>query len=203
MKTESRRESLPTSAKSASPVTLTAAEEAVLKKAVQVRASMVFRHGTELNPPHFSVGDVVSLELPAARLTRSKVRRRTCLILSNPHGDLYQLQCQYGIIKSLLNAADLRPLSQDLAEGSRRLYLDSAPSKKITVQQATKLASAGIVLDKFCSCAAKCTAGRCACMRSQRACTNICHATKLRHCGNSIANDRASLSSAAVPGTLM
>ncbi len=147
---------------------------------------MVLRHSEDNVAPAFSVGDMVSLELPANKRKRAAMRRIPCQILSNPHRDIYQLQCRYGVIKTLYPASELRHLLEDVAAGYRRQFLDTAPHSKITIQQAMRLASAGATVTQFCVCASRCSSGRCSCRRANRPCTSNCHATEVGRCGNNL-----------------
>jgi hypothetical protein len=92
------------------PVALTAAEVAVSQNVLQVRVSMVLWHGADNNNTTFCLGEVVSLEPPAARITWSKICCLTCLIISNSHSNLYHFLCEYSILKMQYQPGELRPL---------------------------------------------------------------------------------------------
>jgi hypothetical protein len=127
---------------------------------------MVLRHGTEPKLPTYSVGDVVTLELPPARLTRSTFRHSTCLTLAIPT----VTSSSFSVSTAFSSHFTLQQICvnwlQDMAEGFRQQYLDFAPEIKLTIQQVIKLASSGKKATRFCAYATKYTSGRCKGMQS-------------------------------------
>jgi hypothetical protein len=85
---------------------LTPAEDAVASYAPSFRASLVLCNKRKHGAVIYAIGDVVTLSLPPKYRQSSDLSRFFCRVVDRPQYDLYQLQCESGLLRSLFPSND-------------------------------------------------------------------------------------------------
>ncbi|KAI9881784.1 MAG: hypothetical protein M1823_006505, partial [Watsoniomyces obsoletus] len=95
-------------------------EDQVAKHSAHVRAKMVKRYGQQHTIEKFKEGDLVTVSIPREDRSATDNRRLPCFILAVPHHDRFQLQIEYGVLRTHYPTRELLRVPDDLASDLHR-----------------------------------------------------------------------------------
>ena len=118
----------------------------------------------------YQIGDLVRVSVP--KIDRFSVDRPTlpCKIMERTENNKYGLGSKFGIIEIYYSASELEPLGT-----ASFPELDDIPSNKISIREAARLQSAGLVLGGICNCKSECNNNKCRCKKAGGNCSSRCH----------------------------
>lgn len=117
----------------------------------------------------FKVGDFVRVNIP--KIDRFNIDRPTlpCKILEKIDNQ-YRLGCKFGVINVCYSSGELEVLGTDTyAE------LSKIPSNQISIREAARFQSVGMVSGSICNCKGTCNSKKCKCIKANVKCTSRCH----------------------------
>lgn len=125
----------------------------------------------------YQIGDLVRVAVP--KIDRFSTDRPTlpCKIMEITENNKYRVGSKFGIIEICYSAGELESLgTENFPE------LDEIPSNKITIREAARLQSTGLVSGGICNCKSECNSNRCRCKKMNESCNSRCHSG--RSCQN-------------------
>jgi len=118
----------------------------------------------------FKVGDFVRVNIP--KIDRFAIDRPNlpCKILEKTREDRYKLGCKFGVISVCYSSSELEALGAITYP-----ELNEIPSDEISIREAARLQSVGMMSGSICSCKGSCDNKRCRCRKVNAKCTSRCH----------------------------
>ncbi|CAB5215589.1 unnamed protein product [Rhizophagus irregularis] len=125
----------------------------------------------------YQIGDLVRVAVP--KIDRFSVDRPTlpCKIMEKTENNKYSLGSKFGIIGVYYSASELEPLGTETFP-----ELEVIPLNKISIREAARLQSAGLVSGGICNCKGECNSNKCRCKKAGGDCSSRCHSG--RSCQN-------------------
>jgi hypothetical protein len=125
----------------------------------------------------YQIGDLVRVAVP--KIDRFSVDRPTlpCKIMEKTENNKYSLGSKFGIIGVYYSASELEPLGTETFP-----ELEVIPLNKISIREAARLQSAGLVSGGICNCKGECNSNKCRCKKAGGGCSSRCHSG--RSCQN-------------------
>ena len=131
-------------------------------------------------PNNYEIGDFVRIAVP--KIDRFGIDRPTlpCKILEKVK-DQYKLGSKFGVIDALYSLGELEPLGVEQFP-----ELETIPTNKITVREASRLQNVGPTTSTICNCKGTCNSKKCNCRKNGNNCGSRCHSG--RQCYNKSEN---------------
>ncbi|CAG8595124.1 1259_t:CDS:2 [Rhizophagus irregularis] len=118
----------------------------------------------------YQISDLVRVAVP--KIDRFSVDRPTlpCKIMEKTENNKYSLGSKFGIIGVYYSASELEPLGTETFP-----ELEVIPLNKISIREAARLQSAGLVSGGICNCKGECNSNKCRCKKAGGDCSSRCH----------------------------
>ena len=147
-----------------------------------MREIMRKKHDGKKNVVVFTEGEFATLAITGSDRASLDMRRILVKIVDVPKFNIYQLQCEHGILERKVTASSLNTVPEAVARRYHNLFLN-APTKTLTLSTAAKKGSNIERIGIYCNCRTGCTTNRCTCHKNNEQYTQYCHPFEY-DCGN-------------------
>jgi hypothetical protein len=162
----------------------TKGEIAVAHHAPTVHAAMVCQNLWKHANMSYSVGDIVTVAVPAFHRRSDDFLHFISRVISVLHKNLYKLGCGNGVTRLLYPPNNPEAVAPEIEAQYRDIIPARGSACVISLTVVARLVSTGLPREVLCKCQVHRTTGHCSCLKAQVRCTKHCHGSSRRDCHN-------------------